>query len=210
MEVKLVVIGGKNAGREIPVSGDKFFIGRAEDCQLRPGSPSVSRHHCVIVVEPGTVSIRDLGSSNGTHVNGQKVHGTRPLKAGDRLKIGPLEFEVQLTVSVGGKKKPKVHNVQEAAARTVESAADKELDISRWLSEDDEEEESPETAVERLPESNLAETQVVPPPSDTVAEPPKKEDYAPLFGAAQAKKPTAESSREAAADMLKQFFQNKQ
>ena len=68
------------------------------------------------------------------------IASARELKNGDHLKIGPLEFEVQLSVSVSGKRKPKVHNVQEAAARTVESAPGEELDVSNWLEDDDEEE----------------------------------------------------------------------
>ena len=72
----------------------------------------------------GRVSVRDLGSPTGTWVNGEPVQPgqDRELKAGDRLKIGTLEFEVQLVVSVSGKKKPMVHNVQEAAARFIETA----------------------------------------------------------------------------------------
>ena len=55
MEVKLVVTNGRHAGREIPIKGPKFFIGRAEDCHLRPGSDLVSRHHCVILVGKTTL-----------------------------------------------------------------------------------------------------------------------------------------------------------
>ena len=83
----------------------------------------------------GGSTIRDLGSRNGTLVNGQKITGEHELRTGDKIKIGPLEFEVQLSTSVSGKKKPKVHSVQEAAARTAEAARprDAEPDISDWL-----------------------------------------------------------------------------
>ena len=139
MEVLLVVVGGKHAGTEIPVTGQKLFIGRAEDCQVRPQSELVSRHHCAILVEEGFVSVRDFGSRNGTFVNNQRVTGERELKTGDRLKIGPLELEVQLAVSVGRKKKPKVRSIHEAAARTVQSSHGEpkdDMDISDWLEED--------------------------------------------------------------------------
>jgi len=43
MDLKLKVLEGKNAGQEVPVTGKKFFIGRAEDCHLRPGSDLISR-----------------------------------------------------------------------------------------------------------------------------------------------------------------------
>jgi predicted component of type VI protein secretion system len=128
MEVKLVCVGGKHPGKQIPVRGPKYFIGRAEDCQLRPGSQEVSRHHAVILVEEGFVAVRDFGSRNGTFVNGEPVRGERELKSGDQLRIGPLEFEVQLTVAVGGKKRPKVASVREAAARTATPAGASDAD----------------------------------------------------------------------------------
>jgi len=137
MEAKLVVIGGKSAGREIPVAGPEFVIGRAEGCQLRPQSDRVSRRHAAIRVKEGEVTVEDCGSKNGTLVNDKKVEGEQRLKTGDQLKIGNLQFEVQLAVSVGGKKKPKVKSVKEAVARTVESAADDDMDISAWLEGDD-------------------------------------------------------------------------
>ena len=69
----------------------------------------------------------------------EKITGEHELRTGDKIKIGPLEFEVHLSTSVSGKKKPKVHNVQEAAARTVEAAKprDNEPDISDWLNEEE-------------------------------------------------------------------------
>ena len=137
MEVKLIVIGGKHPGQVIPVPPPEFLIGRAEDCHLRPQSDMVSRRHCAILQEEGVVAVCDFGSKNGTFVNDQRVITRQELKPGDRLKVGPLEFEVQLSVSLSGKKKPKVHNVQEAAARLVETAAGEELDVSNWLDDAD-------------------------------------------------------------------------
>ncbi len=137
MDVKLVVIGGKHAGQKVPVTGPNFFIGRSEDCQLRPQSDQVSRHHAVIILEEGFVAVRDFGSRNGTYVNDERVKAERELKNGDRVRFGPLQFEVQLAVEVGGKKKPKVHSVSEAAARTVESGTDDELDIFSLLGEEE-------------------------------------------------------------------------
>src|SRR6516162_5113025 len=139
MDVKLVVIGGKRPGQEIAVSGPEFIVGRAPECKLRPNSDMVSRRHCMISIEEGKATIRDLGSRNGTIVNGQKITGEHELRTGDKVKVGPLEFEVLLSTSIGGKKKPKVQNVQEAAARTWEASAprDSEPDLSDWLAEED-------------------------------------------------------------------------
>jgi len=208
MEVKLVCIGGKQPGREIPVRGPKYFIGRAEDCHLRPGSQEVSRHHAVILVEDGFVAVRDFGSRNGTFVNGEPVRGERELKSGDRLRIGPLEFEVQLTVAVGGKKKPKVASVREAAARTAVPAASgnaDDIDIAALFGEDD------VAGAAGVPSETQAGT-----PADSTAVMPggKKEPdpdtpkkkftlKAPPTGPPAAK---SASSEDAAADALRKFM----
>jgi len=171
MEAKLVVVGGKQAGKEIPIPGAKFLIGRGEDCQLRPQSDLVSRQHCAILVEAGTVTVRDLNSRNGTLVNGERIKGDRELKTGDRLKIGPLEFDVQLSVPVAGKKKPKVRNIQEAAARTVESAVGgtEDLDISSWLEDQEETEASfGARSTDTLPFSTASTSVTAPMPAGTL------------------------------------------
>ena len=129
MEVKLVVLGGKNQGREIPVTAPEFLIGRSEECQLRPSSDRVSRKHCAIRLQEGRVTVVDFKSTNHTFVNNEQVTSERELKNGDRLKVGVLEFEVQFAVSLGGKIKPKVHTIQEAAARTVQTTSSKEDDL---------------------------------------------------------------------------------
>lgn len=135
MELRLKVLVGKSVGQEVIIPGPKFFIGRAEDCQLRPRSDLISRHHCALLVEEGFVAVRDFGSKNGTLVNGERVAGERELKAGDKLTVGPLEFEVCL-VATTAKKRPKVESVREAAARTAEGSHDN-LDVSQWLTDKD-------------------------------------------------------------------------
>ena len=136
MELKLKITDGKNAGQEVPVSGRKFFIGRAEDCHLRPGSDLISRHHCVLLIEDGYVGIRDFGSKNGTFVNDERVVGERELKPGDRLKVGPLHFEVHMTHGIAAKKRPPVADMQEAAARTADVASSSNINVDQWLSEE--------------------------------------------------------------------------
>jgi len=139
MEVKLKVLVGPNAGKEVPVVGNKFLIGRAEDCQLRPRSDLISRHHCVLMLEDALLIVRDFGSKNGTIVNGERVFGERELAAGDRLQIGPLDFEVCIRTGIASKKRPKVEGVKDAAARTASgnvggSTPDMD-DVSNWIQE---------------------------------------------------------------------------
>ena len=203
MEVKLVVVAGKRAGEELPVAGPKFYIGRAEDCQLRPHSDLVSRHHCVLIVEEAYVAVRDFGSKNGTVVNDETVKGELELKDGDRLKIGDLELEVRLGVDVGGKKKPKVKSVQEAAARTVESSLDDDMDLDSWLSDTDTQTLDPTYTAEATTDAAEAET------LDGKPKKKKKESEVPGVWSKGHWKPTTENPRDAAADTLKNFFKNR-
>ncbi|NQV27675.1 MAG: FHA domain-containing protein [Rhodopirellula sp.] len=90
----LKVVGGKQDGKLIPLNTKKFLIGREQDCHLRPGSESVSRHHCAITIDDFTVRVRDLGSSNGTSINGKRIIGVHEANPGDKLQIGTLDFEI--------------------------------------------------------------------------------------------------------------------
>src|SRR5262245_24018390 len=100
MKLSLVVVGGVNEGKAIPITVPQFAIGRDPQCQLRPASPSISKRHCAIFVKGKQVLIRDFGSTNGTFVNGQLVEGEVPLKDGDAIKVGPLDFRVSLSPTV--------------------------------------------------------------------------------------------------------------
>ncbi len=203
MDVKVVVLGGKQPGQVIAVQGAEFLVGPAPECKLRPNSDMVSRRHCIIVVADSRATIRDLGSRNGTIVNNAKIVGEHELRTGEKIKVGPLEFEVQLSTSVSGKKKPKVHTVQVAAVRTVEAAKPlyNEPDISDWLAEEETENDTKK--------NKLTSTTFVPPAAVKPTAPAdgQHKRIDPLADPNKTKKPIAESSRAAAEDMLKQFFQ---
>ena len=75
------------------LSGSRVVIGRSPDCDVVLASDSVSRQHAELVAHgDGTWSVRDLGSRNGTGVNGVRVHGERPLLPGDVLQIDVFEL----------------------------------------------------------------------------------------------------------------------
>jgi len=96
MSVRLLVVHGRPQGKSLLFRRGEFVFGRGSECHIRPNSDWVSRQHCMLHVTPDGVRIRDLGSRNGTLVNGTRVVGERPLQHGDQLQVGPLVFEVQL------------------------------------------------------------------------------------------------------------------
>src|SRR5579872_2594536 len=93
-QVELKVLEGRQQGKTIHLNVKQFLIGREEDCHLRPNSDLVSRHHCVFTVDDFTVRLRDLGSTNGTFVNGERLTGQVVLKPGDHVSVGKLSFEI--------------------------------------------------------------------------------------------------------------------
>lgn len=134
--MKLRVIAGAKEGAEVPLKKKKFVIGRASDCTLRASSDAVSRHHCALLrTETGGWIARDLGSRNGTLVNGEKIERETPLVDGDQLQVGPLQFLVLDAADLNREKKPAVKSVAEAVERAAESKSvlTDDDDISRWL-----------------------------------------------------------------------------
>lgn len=94
LQASLKVIGGKNDGKLIEFQTKKFLVGREQDCHLRPNSDLVSRHHCVFSLDDYALRLRDLGSTNGTLVNGRRIRGETLLTTGDVVRIGKLNLEV--------------------------------------------------------------------------------------------------------------------
>ena len=100
MQVSLRVVGGKNNGREIKIAVPEFIIGRGDDAHLKPTSDLVSRKHCAIKISDGKVLVEDLKSRNGTFVNGARLDGTHVAKIGDSVRVGRLQFEVLIDLSL--------------------------------------------------------------------------------------------------------------
>jgi len=136
MDVILKVLEGAKSSTKIAVKKDEFLIGRSQKCHLCAGSSSVSRRHCAITRKDATVSIRDLGSRNGTLVNGKKIgQEVVELTSGDEIGIGTLKLLVTITHGITNLKRPRVKTVAEAVNRTVavgDTSVD-EKDITQWL-----------------------------------------------------------------------------
>ena len=81
----------------IPIQLPRFIIGRSEECSLILDSMEVSRRHAAIHMENSDLFVSDLGSRNGTFLNGSVVEGRRIIEDRDILKIGSHEFLVTVT-----------------------------------------------------------------------------------------------------------------
>lgn len=97
MQAKLRVIAGSATFETIAVSTGKLLLGRADDCDVQVASEFVSGHHCVLLTDEYAIRIRDLGSKNGTIVNGRRI-GTAPtiLLHDDIVALGDIYFLVDL------------------------------------------------------------------------------------------------------------------
>ena len=127
--IKLHVTHGALEGKEYIFEGSAHCaIGRAHDCDIRlpiePGQLEVSRHHCLLVVEPPSMRIRDLGSLNGTYVNGKKIGQRLPTQAPENSDPGPAadrELHDGDEIQVG-------HNVLRVETTAVADPADEILE----------------------------------------------------------------------------------
>ncbi len=82
MQASFTVISGPFCGQTFQVPRGKFILGRETDCHLVLDSNSVSRHHCVLLLDDYTLRIRDLASKNGTFVNRDQT------RVGERICVG--------------------------------------------------------------------------------------------------------------------------
>jgi predicted component of type VI protein secretion system len=94
MDFELVIVQGRSTTNTLKLADGVTTIGRLDECQLRIKSSQVSRKHCELFEKKGLLLVKDLGSSNGTLVNGKRIKGQRVLEPGDELTIGPVHLRV--------------------------------------------------------------------------------------------------------------------
>lgn len=92
MQAKLVIVSGNASKKEIVLKQFPFRMGRSSKADLPIAHQLVSREHCEINEYEGALTVRDLGSSNGTYINAAKISETVFLRPGDKLTVGPLTF----------------------------------------------------------------------------------------------------------------------
>ncbi len=94
MDVRLVIFTRNGQRRDFPLQKPQTLIGRAVECDLQIPLAIVSRRHCQITLSEKGALLQDVGSSNGTFYNGQRVITDETLKAGDRIRVGPINLTV--------------------------------------------------------------------------------------------------------------------
>ena len=101
--LELILFPGRPEERRLPLTDGVCTIGRAEECTVSVPSASVSRQHARLEVQGGRAWVTDLGSKNGTLVNGRDIRKDPesrehylpvPISLGDKVAFGSLETEV--------------------------------------------------------------------------------------------------------------------
>jgi pSer/pThr/pTyr-binding forkhead associated (FHA) protein/uncharacterized RDD family membrane protein YckC len=94
-DASIVIVQGPNEGREFDISG-AIVIGRDTSAGLVIDDPEASRRHSSLSIEGDQLQVEDLGSTNGTFVNGARISEPKTLAEGDKLRIGTTVFEVHV------------------------------------------------------------------------------------------------------------------
>src|SRR5271163_4787441 len=158
MNYVLQVVRGRSASTTLKLADGVTTIGRHDDCLIRIKSSQVSRRHCELYEVADKLTIRDLGSSNGTFVNGKKVAGQQTLKHGDELTVGAVTLRVaQLGQPPVSRPEPGPDSKPKAADTAV---------LEAIAADDDEQEEfemefddgDPEPEVEGIPLADVDDT----------------------------------------------------
>jgi len=127
-----LVLRGRDRRRVTVAGGQRLVIGRSSECDVQLDHQSVSRRHCAVEGAGDALTVTDLGSANGTFVNGEVV-GTGQVRAGDTLRLGELTF-VCREPHAASRDRPRA--VVGGDARSVETVVSRQIVPSRldWIS----------------------------------------------------------------------------
>ena len=102
---KLVIQNQGMTGRAHELNVDRTTIGRVDDNTLQIADPSVSSHHCEVQLHGADILIRDLNSTNGSFINGEKIT-EKVLKPGQTLRLGQVELKLEVEGATPGPSAP--------------------------------------------------------------------------------------------------------
>ena len=92
---KLVVLTQSMAGRSVELTAERTTVGRVEENAFQISEPSVSSRHAEILLRGSDIVVKDLGSTNGTFINGEKITEA-VLKPGQTLRFGNIELKLDV------------------------------------------------------------------------------------------------------------------
>jgi predicted component of type VI protein secretion system len=149
MQVTLVYFKPDGGRKDISLDKANIVIGRRPDCDVRVPRLGVSRRHCELVVRGDSLVVRDLGSSNGTYVNGTRISGENIVEPGTRLRVGQVVLMVRIDgqpADLTAPPAPAPAAAKAAAAKAPATAddapdADEEDIFAQMMMEDDEDED---------------------------------------------------------------------
>ncbi len=162
MNAQLVMFRADGTRRDFPIKKSRIVLGRTNSCDLRIPLSSVSRKHCELRIEGEQVTLRDLGSSNGTFHNNIRIQEAA-LDAGDEIGIGPVVF----TLVIDGK--PEKVRAVRTIVDAEESNLDDELGDEPFEDEADDRGDSAHTVTEDR-DSALSELQASTEDMDTASD----------------------------------------
>lgn len=125
MQVVLVMFRGEAERRSFSITRDVTVIGRREDCDFRIPLGEISRKHCRLIKDGKTLKVEDLGSSNGTFHNGERIQAGE-LSPGDTLQVGSTVFVVQID---GAPVEDELTPVTADSARRADAAAPSDVTL---------------------------------------------------------------------------------
>ncbi len=205
---KLVYRNGGRRGERVPLVESHFSVGRHQDCSLRLNSIQVSRRHCLIKTDDDGVWLTDLGSRNGTLLNGNPIDPNRPYAIGhrDRLEIGQWKFRFSIrdakTKTPVTVDRPKAHDEKtssrNAAPHSSAEAILKELDqLADKMESRNKSARGKEPAIDVAPvKTVLKDSHSEPSDSQAVKDRPKPDRIGPVPTGGLESEPTTVSSTE--------------
>jgi len=179
MDVNLILLKKNGSQKVFPLPSSITVIGRRHDCDLRIPLLPVSRRHCQLSLNNETLNIRDLGSRNGTYLNGKRVDKAAVVQPGDYIKIGPLTFAFQIngqpkevvppgqpaqkpTPQSPGRPTPQ-DALRQAEKPAAKAPAEKPSDSFLELAADEKADEFPELNLDEADDSFLADLEDISP-----------------------------------------------
>jgi hypothetical protein len=104
--VWLTVVSGNDRGKRVPITGDRFVVGRDPSCDLVLADPRVSRRHASVDAIDDRVVLRNLASGNGTFVDGRLIDAPLVLQGDERIAVGDTVLLASVDGSPAGADSP--------------------------------------------------------------------------------------------------------